>query len=69
MHHGPRHHRPAPARQPLGPALAKHDFDAYMSSIEHLQKNFSHSERWPNAKITMADAVKDVEGEIGRAHV
>lgn len=49
--------------KPLGPALAKHDFDAYMASIEHLQKNFSHSERWPNAKITMADAIKDVEGE------
>jgi hypothetical protein len=52
--------------KPLGPDLAKHDYDAYMSSIEHLQKNFSHSDRWPNDKITMADAVKDVEGEIAR---
>ncbi len=52
--------------KPLGPALAKHDFDAYMASIEHLQKNFSHSDRWPNDKITMADAVKDVEGEEAR---
>lgn len=52
--------------KPLGPDLAKHDYDAYMSSIEHLQKNFSNGGRWPNEKITMADAVKDVEGEIAR---
>lgn len=52
--------------KPLGPDLARHDYDAYMSSIEHLQQNFSHSTRWPNDKITMADAVKDVEGEIAR---
>ncbi len=51
---------------PLGPDLAQHDFDAYMSSIEHLQKTFSYSDRWPNSKITMADAVKDVEGEKQR---
>ncbi|HEU0123114.1 MAG TPA: hypothetical protein VFQ91_21470 [Bryobacteraceae bacterium] len=52
--------------KPLGPDLAKHDYDAYMSSIEHLHKTFSPSGRWPNEKITMADAVKDVEGEIAR---
>jgi len=52
--------------KPLGPDLAKHDYDAYMSSIEHLQKTFSNGGRWPNDKITMADAVKDVEGEIAR---
>jgi hypothetical protein len=52
--------------KPLGPDLAKHDYDAYMSSIEHLQKTFSNSTRWPNDKITMADAIKDVEGEIAR---
>jgi len=46
--------------------LAKHDYDAYMSSIEHLQKTFSHSTRWPNEKVTMAGAIKDVEGEIAR---
>lgn len=51
---------------PLGPDLAKQDFDAYMSSIEHLQKTFSGSTRWPNGKITMTDAVKDVEGEKER---
>lgn len=52
--------------KPLGPDLARHDYDAYMSSIEHLQKTFTKNTRWPNDKITMADAVKDVEGEIGR---
>jgi hypothetical protein len=52
---------------PLGPALAQHDYDAYMSSIEHLQKTFS-SGGWPHKNITMADALKDVEGEIARFH-
>lgn len=50
---------------PLGPDLAKHDYDAYMSSIEHLRATFS-SGNWPNDKITMADAMKDVEGEMAR---
>lgn len=50
---------------PLGPDLAKHDFDAYMSSIDHLRATFS-SGNWPNDKITMADAMKDVEGEKAR---
>lgn len=52
---------------PLGPALAQHDYDAYMGSIEHLQKTFS-SGGWPHSKLTMADALKDVEGEIARFH-
>lgn len=47
---------------PLGPDLVKVDYDAYMSSIEHLQKTFS-SGKWPHAGITMADAMKDMEGE------
>ena len=50
---------------PLGPALAKHDFDAYMSSIDHLRSTFGGG-KWPNAGITMDDAMKDVEGEISR---
>ncbi len=41
----------------------KQDFDAYMSSIEHLQKSFSRSTRWPHAGISDADAMKDMEGE------
>jgi hypothetical protein len=63
----PAHYKAASFQlKPLGPDLAKHDYDAYMSSIEHLQKTFSNGGRWPNASITMADAVKDVEGEQRR---
>jgi hypothetical protein len=47
---------------PLGPELVKVDYDAYMSSIEHLQKTFSNG-KWPHAGITMADAMKDMEEE------
>lgn len=51
---------------PLGPDLVKVDFDAYMSSIEHLQKTFSRSTSWPHPGITDADAMKDMEGEQAR---
>lgn len=51
---------------PLGPALVRLDFDAYMSSIEHLQKTFSRSTSWPREGITDADAMKDMEGEAAR---
>lgn len=51
---------------PLGPEVVQLDFDAYMSSIEHLQKTFSRSTRWPRADITSADAMKDMEGEKAR---
>jgi len=51
---------------PLGPDLAKVDFDAYMSSIEHLQKTFTRSTNWPHKDITAADATKDMETEQGR---
>jgi len=50
---------------PLGPALAKHDYDAYMSSIDHLRTTFG-SGKWPHAGITMDEAIKDVEGEQAR---
>jgi hypothetical protein len=50
---------------PLGPALAKHDHEAYMSSIEHIKANFG-SGKWPYPGITMAEALKDVEGEEER---
>ena len=50
---------------PLGPALAKHDYEAYMSSIEHLRTTFGGG-KWPHAGITMDEAVKDVEGEMAR---
>lgn len=50
---------------PLGPALAKHDYAAYMSSIDHLRATFG-SGKWPHAGITMEEAIKDVEGEQAR---
>jgi hypothetical protein len=51
---------------PLGPDVVKLDFDAYMSSIEHLQKTFSRSTNWPRAGISNADAMQDMEGEQAR---
>jgi hypothetical protein len=48
---------------PLGPGVVKQDFDAYMSSIDHLQKTFSRSTKWPHPGISDADAMKDMEGE------
>lgn len=50
--------------KPLGPQYASHDYKAYMSSIEHLQKTFSYSTSWPKPGITMAEAIADVEGEL-----
>ena len=51
---------------PLGPDVVKVDFDAYMSSIEHLQKTFSRSPNWPHAGISDADAMQDMESEQAR---
>jgi hypothetical protein len=51
---------------PLGPAFVKIDYDAYMSSIEHLQKTFTRSTDWPRADITDADAMVDMQTEQGR---
>ncbi|WP_442678196.1 twin-arginine translocation pathway signal protein [Sphingomonas sp. ASY06-1R] len=51
---------------PLGPEVVKLDYDAYMSSIDHLQKTFSRSTNWPREGITDADAMKDMEGEQAR---
>lgn len=51
---------------PLGPDLVKVDFDAYMSSIEHLQKTFTRSADWPHPGISDADAMRDMETEQGR---
>jgi hypothetical protein len=52
--------------EPLGPDKVKVDFDAYMSSIEHLQTTFSRSTGWPHKDISAADAMKDMEGEQER---
>jgi len=51
---------------PLGPELVKVDFDAYMSSIEHLQTTFTRSKDWPHLGITDADAMRDMETEQAR---
>lgn len=51
---------------PLGPALVKIDYDAYMSSIEHLQASFTRSNDWPHPGIKAADAMKDMESEQAR---
>ncbi len=51
---------------PLGPALVEIDFDAYMSSIEHLQQTFTRSTGWPREGITDADAMRDMETEQAR---
>lgn len=51
---------------PLGPALVKVDYDAYMSSIEHLQRTFTRSTAWPHPGITAAEAMVDMETEQAR---
>lgn len=51
---------------PLGPSLVKIDFDAYMSSIEHLQKTFTRNTAWPHPGITDAEAMVDMETEQAR---
>jgi hypothetical protein len=51
---------------PLGPDVVKLDYDAYMSSVDHLQKTFSRSPNWPRQGISQADAMRDMEGEQGR---
>lgn len=51
---------------PLGPALVKIDFAAYMSSIAHLQQTFTRSTDWPHAGITDAEAMHDMESEQAR---
>jgi len=52
--------------EPLGPEKAKVDFNAYMSSIEHLQQTFSRSTNWPRQGITQAEAMQDMESEQAR---
>lgn len=50
---------------PLGPSIVKQDYQAYMSSIDHLQKTFGGG-KWPTQDITMSDAMKDMENEQSR---
>ncbi|MEM9312452.1 MAG: twin-arginine translocation pathway signal protein [Pseudomonadota bacterium] len=51
---------------PLGPDLAEIDYEAYMSSIEHLQATFTRSTSWPRADLDADDAIKDMETEAAR---
>ncbi len=51
---------------PLGPELTDIDFEAYMSSIDHLQKTFTRSTAWPHKDISHEDALKDMETEQAR---
>lgn len=48
---------------PLDTNVTEMDYKAYMASIEHLQKTFTHSDRWPREGLSMEDAVKDMENE------
>ncbi|XOV85489.1 MAG: hypothetical protein ACFHXK_10300 [bacterium] len=51
---------------PLGPDLVHIDYEAYMSSIEHLQQTFTRSTSWPTAGITDKDAMQDMLNEQRR---
>ena len=51
---------------PLGPELVDIDYEAYMSSIEHLQKTFTRSTGWPREGITDEEAMLDMETEEAR---
>jgi len=51
---------------PLGPELVKVDYDAYMSSIEHLQQTFTRSTGWPHEGLTDEDAMQDMLTEQAR---
>ena len=51
---------------PLGPDVVQIDYDAYMSSIEHLQQTFTHSTAWPRKDILRADAMQDMKQEQAR---
>jgi hypothetical protein len=52
---------------PLSPAIVRQDYEAYMSSIDHLRKTFSDG-RWPSPGITMDEAMKDMQNEEARFH-
>lgn len=51
---------------PLGPEVVDLDFEAYMSSMEHLQETFTRSTSWPHADISDEDAMKDMLNEQER---
>jgi hypothetical protein len=51
---------------PLGPEVVQIDYEAYMSSIDHLQETFTRSTAWPTADLDAADAMADMENEQRR---
>lgn len=51
---------------PLGPDVVEVDYEAYMSSIEHLQTTFTRDTSWPREDISDADALLDMEYEEAR---
>ena len=52
--------------KPLGPELVDIDYEAYMSSIEHLQTTFTRSTSWPHKDLDMNDAMLDMQAEERR---
>ncbi|MEX2301947.1 MAG: hypothetical protein WD733_13480 [Bryobacterales bacterium] len=52
--------------KPLGPDVMQADYDAYMSSIEHLQKTFTRTDKWPREGLTIDDAAEDMANEKRR---
>jgi len=51
---------------PLGPDLVDLDYEAYMSSIGHLQATFTRSTDWPHPDIDDEAAMQDMLNEEGR---
>ena len=52
--------------KPLGPGVMNVDYEAYMSSIEHLQKTFTRSTNWPREGLTLEEAAEDMANEKRR---
>ena len=51
---------------PLGPDVVNQDYEAYMSSIAHLQTTFTRSTDWPREDIDHEAAMKDMLAEQAR---
>lgn len=51
---------------PLGPELVDVDYEAYMSSIEHLRATFTRSTDWPHPDIDDEAAMQDMLNEQRR---
>ena len=51
---------------PLGPDVVEQDYEAYMSSIAHLQATFTRSTDWPREDIDHEAAMADMLAEQAR---